>query len=176
MRETARRIVRPGAIVFLDESGRPVRRTTARVRFSVEFPAGEGTGTLRECGLFGGEATDASGSGTLLSYHVHPRIEKGASDSLRRDIHIDLTPRPFAPGSRVTRWLGNTRSGEVHDLDARTPNCQIDEIRLDRRFYFAGLEEAARFGYDPCAYCLGEGSEPSPALNDTRPPRRPLLQ
>jgi hypothetical protein len=155
VREVARRVVQPEAVVFTDAGGNPVGEPTARVRLHVVFPAGEGTGTLRECGLFIG-ATEEPGSGRLLSYHVHPRIEKGREASLRREVVLDLEPRPFAPGSRATRWLGNTRSGEVHDLDALTPNCQVDEIRFDRRFYFTSLEAATELGYDPCAYCLGD--------------------
>ncbi len=149
--ETARLAVPPEAVVFLDASGRPSRRPTPRVRFTVTFPPGEGTGTLRECGLFARRADRDA----LLSYHVHPRIEKEAGASLQRTIHIDLTPRAVAPGSHVTRFLGNTYSTELHDLDRETPNCQIAEIRFDRRFYFAGVEQARAAGYDPCAYCFG---------------------
>jgi hypothetical protein len=150
-RETARRAVPPEALVFLDASGRPSRQPTPRLRFAVTFPPGEGTGTLRECGLFARRAD----RDVLLSYHTHPRIEKEAGGSLQRTISIDLTPRPVAPGSRLTRFLGNTYSTEIHDLDRETPNCQIPEIRFDRRFYFAGLEQARAAGYDPCAYCFG---------------------
>lgn len=165
VREVARRTVSPEAVVFTDAGGNPTDEATARVRLHVVFPAGEGTGTLRECGLFIGAAEEA-GSGRLLSYHVHPRIEKGREASLRREVVLDLEPHPFAPGSRVTRWLGNTRSGEVHDLDTLTRNCQVDEIRFDRRFYFASLGAATELGYDPCAYCLGEGG----AEDEEEPP------
>ncbi len=152
-RETARRAVPPDAIVFLDGTSNPVRRPTPHVRFTVAFPPGEGTGTLRECGLFA--VGQGGGQEVLLSYHTHPRIEKEADAALQRVVHIDLTPRAIAPGSRITLLLGNTYSTELHDLDRETPNCQIDEIRPDRRFYFTSIEEARSAGYDVCAYCFG---------------------
>jgi hypothetical protein len=165
--ETARKAVGAGHVVFLDRDGEPTDTPTTHLRFSVTFEAGEGTGALRECGLLRG-ATERPGSGRLLSYHVHPRIEKGDGMTLRRTLRIDLSPRPFVPGNQATRWLGNTRSGEVHDLDALTPNCQVDEIRSDRRHFFVSLDEASGLGYDPCAYCLGRESPPDRPTRDDR--------
>ena len=151
--ETARlQVVR---VVFLNEAGRPSRRATERLRFSVVFGPDEANGTLRECGLFGEQATRASGSGSLLSYFTFPRIEKTANLELERTINIDLTPQPFVPGTRPTRFLSNTASAELHDLENVTPNCQIDEIRFDHRFFFASVNEAVAMGYDFCAYCFG---------------------
>lgn len=59
------------------------------------------------------------------------------------------------PGSRVTRWLGNSSSRELHDLEAETASCQLAEIAEDRRFYFSSFEAGREHGYDPCAYCFG---------------------
>ena len=54
------------------------------------------------------------------------------------------------------RYLGNTRSKEVHDLDQETENCQIDElIEAGHARPFDTLAQAYADGYDNCAYCLG---------------------
>ena len=153
--EVARKPVPAEQIAFLNEAGQPTEAPTPHVQFAATFEAGEGTGLLRECGLFGGAATEASGSGVLLSYHTHPRIDKAEGATLARTLRIDLTPRAIVPGCRVTRYLGNTATTELHDLDRVTTNCQIDEIRFDRRYYFSSVEAAAEANYDVCAYCFG---------------------
>ena len=54
------------------------------------------------------------------------------------------------------RYVGNTDSKHVHDLENEQTSCQIDElIRAwnDRLFTTLGGAHAA--GYDNCAYCLG---------------------
>lgn len=153
--EVARKAVAPEDVVFLDADGQETAEPSPRLRFRATFDPGEGTATLREAGLFGGGATADPGSGTLLAYYVHPRLEKHDQMSLERSLSIDLSPKPYAPGSRVTRWLGNVRTEELHDLDNLTERCQIDEIRFDRRFYLSGIGEAQELGYDFCAYCFG---------------------
>ena len=56
------------------------------------------------------------------------------------------------------RYLANTNptKREVHDLDAETTQCQIDEIIAagnDRPY--TTLDAAHGDAYDNCAYCLG---------------------
>ncbi|NNG16053.1 MAG: hypothetical protein HKM89_06185 [Gemmatimonadales bacterium] len=153
--EVARKAVVRERISFLDENGEETATPTPRLRFRVVFTAGEASGTLRECGLFGGDASHVPDSGTLLSYHTHASIEKTPDLVLERTIRIDLTPRSIVAGTRVTRYLANTHTTELHDLDNETANCQIDEIRVDRRFYFRNIGEATAAGYDFCAYCFG---------------------
>lgn len=153
--EVARREVAAEDVVFLDGSGRPAEGPTPRLAFSVEFQGGEAVGTLRECGLFQGEAGRAAGPDALLSYFRHARIDKAQGSTLVRTVRVDMTPQPVVPGTLETRWLGNTHSEELHDLENTVAACQIDEIRFDHRFYFAGVEEAIAAGYDHCAYCFG---------------------
>ena len=153
--EIARKEVNTREVIYLDEDGAESRDPTPRIRLVVDFAVEEAIGSLRECGLYGVKASETPGSGTLLSYYIHPRIEKTNAMTLQRAIHIDLTPREVAEGSRVTRYLGNVRTEEVHDLDNLNGNCQIDEIRPDHRYYFATVDQAAALGYDPCAFCFG---------------------
>lgn len=155
VQEVARQVVRPQDIVFLDGEGGESPLPTSRLRLRTIFVEDEAVGTLRECGLFGGDATVEPGSGTLLAYYVHPRLEKTPEMTLVRSLHIDLTPTAYAPGARMTRYLGNSNSREFHDLENLTANCQVNEIRMDHRFYLASIEQAAEMGYDFCAYCFG---------------------
>lgn len=55
------------------------------------------------------------------------------------------------------RYIGNTNTMEVHDLDNETRNCQIDEIKHEhvKTFTPDSLDEAHRQGFDNCAYCIG---------------------
>lgn len=55
------------------------------------------------------------------------------------------------------RYIGNTNTKEVHDLDHEKPACQIDEIKDEhvRTFTPDTLEEAHRHRFDNCAHCIG---------------------
>lgn len=59
------------------------------------------------------------------------------------------------------RFLGNTNTMEVHDLDNEqtgADECQIDEIiRAGHavRFTPDSLQTANNSGYDNCAHCIG---------------------
>jgi hypothetical protein len=153
--EVARQAVNPEEIAYLDTNGEATVVNTPRLRIPATFGPDEAVGTLRECGLFGGDATRDAGSGTLLVYYAYPRLEKTTGMVLERVIRIDLTPLPYAPGSRITRYLGNSSTRELHDLDQVTPQCQTNRIRPDNRFYHAGVAAAREMGYDFCAYCFG---------------------
>lgn len=54
------------------------------------------------------------------------------------------------------RYLGNTNTKEVHDLDNEKALCQIDEIIAaghDRPFNT--LQDATAAGFDKGHYCIG---------------------
>lgn len=63
--------------------------------------------------------------------------------------------------ARAGRYLGNTNSKEVHDLDNEQTGanqCQIDEIIAAvhaKTFIPDTLEQAHNEGYDNCAHCIG---------------------
>ena len=66
------------------------------------------------------------------------------------DGDVDRPPQP------TTRYLGNSNSRELHDLNNQKPACQIDEIRVDHRINFKTQKEAVALDYDYCAYCFGK--------------------
>lgn len=155
---TAERFRKPVArAVYLDEQANVSVVPTTRVQLQCEFLSGEGVGAMRECGLLvGGDGTGAGvGGGILLAHYVHARLEKLAELSLTRYITLDLQPRQGVVVPGQERYLGNSVSEELHDTLRMTPGCQLDEIRYDRRAYFATEAEARALGYDYCAYCFG---------------------
>lgn len=152
--ELIRKIVTTEDIHFLDREGNVTELETSELRIAVRFLEEEGEGTIRECGLFGGDASATAGSGSLLSYFSHPRIDKSSDMQLTRSLYLNMTPSRIQPGEVVTRYLGNSKSEELHDLENENPSCQIDEIRYDRRVNFSSVAQALELGYDYCAYCF----------------------
>ena len=67
--------------------------------------------------------------------------------------------RPYYPYDGK-RYIGNTNTNQVHDLDnedTRENGCQIDEIKIEhvRTFSPDSLEEGHREGFENCDKCLG---------------------
>lgn len=55
------------------------------------------------------------------------------------------------------RWLGDKRNQRVHDLDASTDACAIDELMAAETFASFGpdsLPEARNRGYKACPRCV----------------------
>jgi hypothetical protein len=152
-RELARKAVTADGVEFLDAAGTPSAAATACLRLRVRFGSDEGNGTLREVGLFAGASEEAD-SGVLVSYFSHAPIEKTAEMSLERSLRLDLTRRQVG-GVQPTRYFGNTKSRELHDLQTALDACRLDEVTFDHRLYFASVQEAVDLGYDYCAHCFG---------------------
>jgi len=151
--EIYRKPVELSNIVYLDSEGQDSESETTSLAFRVTFGAEEGEGTIRECGLI--VSNEIADEERLVSYFTFARVEKALADSYERQIVIDLTPRSSGGGQIETRFLGNSGSRELHDLDNQQTNCQINEIDFDRRFYFSSPEAATTAGYDFCAHCFG---------------------
>lgn len=56
---------------------------------------------------------------------------------------------------KMTRYLGNKNTMEVHDTSNEKDNCQLDEIKPDHKVVLGSLAEAHSKGYDNCAWCIG---------------------
>jgi len=65
---------------------------TREVVVRTDVPFDRANVILREFGLFGGEATDARDSGTLLHWQVHPKIDKTRPIHLKRGFRLQLDP------------------------------------------------------------------------------------
>ncbi|MBI1424580.1 MAG: hypothetical protein GC149_14130 [Gammaproteobacteria bacterium] len=153
--EIARKQVLPEDITYVDEFSQPTDLITPRIAVNVTFAPGEGVGTVRECGLFALGASEQPGSGLLVSYFVHPRIDKAVDTQLHRRIILNLLPEPYRVHGHETRYLGNALTEELHDVQQATGACQLAEIRPDRRYYFDSPAQAIALGYDYCAFCFG---------------------
>lgn len=71
-----------------------------------------------------------------------------------RDIVIPA--RISQVSEKITRYLGNSNTRELHDLNNEKTGCRISSIRFDHKVDFAGKEDAVKAGYDYCAYCFGK--------------------
>lgn len=59
------------------------------------------------------------------------------------------------------RYVLNTFTGEIHDLDNETVNCQIDEIKPEHVYNCVSYEQAClravmvdQHGFNGCYYCM----------------------
>jgi hypothetical protein len=99
--ETARKQLTPGQIVYLDPAGQPSASITDQLEVSIEFTAADlapgGTPSLREFGLFGGDATAAANSGFMIDYVIHPRIDLDPAWTLKRRLQLVFGVRAAAP-------------------------------------------------------------------------------
>ena len=57
---------------------------------------------------------------------------------------------------KATRYLGNSNTRELHDLQNEQKGCRIKSIRFDHKVNFTSRKEALASGYDYCAYCFGK--------------------
>ncbi|MGI8793223.1 MAG: hypothetical protein ACR2H3_08605 [Acidimicrobiales bacterium] len=58
------------------------------------------------------------------------------------------------------QWLGDKRTQIVHDLDAATDDCGIDELMTSQQYASFGpdvLPEARNRGYKACRHCAASG-------------------
>ncbi|BBN99174.1 hypothetical protein St703_18790 [Sporolactobacillus terrae] len=55
------------------------------------------------------------------------------------------------------RFIGNTNTNEVHDLDNEQYSCEIDKISTNHVKTFSPdtWNQAHSEGFDNCAYCIG---------------------
>jgi hypothetical protein len=81
--ELARKHLSPEQTTFVDpNTGDPIATPTNIVDFAVTFDEAEAVGPIVEMSLFGGDATDALNSGTMVNYRTFPVINKTNSMTL----------------------------------------------------------------------------------------------
>lgn len=92
-------------IGFIDDANQPSTNPTNRLAINVDFVGSDiVTGnyqSLREFGLFGGDATNTLNSGYLINYVIHPRIDLTTNATLTRQLRLtfdnSLPPIPQSP-------------------------------------------------------------------------------
>jgi hypothetical protein len=81
--ELARKHISSSHTNFVDPStGDPINTPTNVVDFAVTFSESDAVGPIVEMSLFGGDATDAINSGTMVNYRTFPVINKTNSMTL----------------------------------------------------------------------------------------------
>lgn len=124
--EWHRQAITSEQMVFLDALGMPSLSVTDQLQITVNFSGAElvasGYQSLREFGLFGGDATAAPDSGYLINYVIHPRIDLTAQASLIRVLRLQfgvaplMASQPLALSTARSRALGSvlSRAAIVH--------------------------------------------------------------
>ncbi len=156
--EVARPEVKPENIVYLDEqcdtevvecqvSDQP----TAHLEISVVLRGADlalgidEAQPLREFGLFGGDATAAAGSGYLIDYVVHPRIDLTPQMTLTRQIRLRFWPpaadQPPATGLPA-HWLAGTSVEHLDGVGSRYLQA-LEQADVDTLGQLAESEPAA---------------------------------
>ena len=114
--EFFRHRIAPSELIYLDELGRPSIRATRRIGVNVNLIGSERVEgdflSLREFGLYGGDASDALNSGLLINYVIHPRIDLTATVTLNRQLiltfdgslSVAAEPVPI-PVPSAPQWL-----------------------------------------------------------------------
>jgi len=91
-RETTRMIIRPEQMRYLDEQHQTSDLPTTCVEVTALLSGDDiGAMTLREFGLFGGDATSAADSGLMIDYVIHPRIDLAPGLDISRTIRLYFT-------------------------------------------------------------------------------------
>lgn len=144
-REVRRMGVESGVMRYLDADGEPTDDPSSTLEVSVEIPWEEDV-TLREFGLFGGDATGEPGSGWMVNYVVHAPLELEAGQRLTRTVRLSFgrgsdTGRPTAPGP-ADHWLGGLRVDVVEGVGPAY-RAALEEMRVGTLADLAGLDPGA---------------------------------
>lgn len=117
--EIARQPLAPEQVVYLDAAGNPADAPTERLQVTSVLRGSDFGGgvRLREFGLFGGDAADAPGSGILVNRVIHPRIDLGVGDTLRRTLHLTFSGGLGADGAPEPPAAGGGPDLPVESLD-----------------------------------------------------------
>lgn len=96
-RELTRVPVAPGDLTYVDGQGRAATGPTSRLEAVITLPGPASEVTLREFGLFGGDATAAANSGYLINYVIHAALALRPGNKLVRRVRLSF--RPATPGT-----------------------------------------------------------------------------
>ncbi len=117
--EVARLAISPEQIVYVNEENQPVEDPTTRLEVTAEFKGQDlvpnGTQTLREFGVFGGDATREPDSGLMIDYVIHPAIVLTPEVRLSRRL-------------RLTFSAGSLHQEKLSGFGSQLPVTSIDGI------------------------------------------------
>lgn len=91
VKEIGRKQLTASEITWVDESGNNSVTPTNRLKVRVTFGYNDCTGTWREFGLFGGNATATANSGIMINHKNHGVIVKTTEMEVEREIIFTFT-------------------------------------------------------------------------------------
>lgn len=107
--ERHRLAVPADAFDYVDGHGDPTPDPTSELQVRMTFEWPDEDVTLREFGLFGGDAGETPDSGIMMNHVVHPRIDLPREHRLTRHLRLTLGRRTDRRWLEVaTHWLGAT--------------------------------------------------------------------
>lgn len=143
--EVARKKISPEQIAFINTAGEPHETPTSRIEISSEFNVddigSDDPSVIREFGLFGGNATDESGSGFMIDYVIHPRIHLTDGMLLKRKLRLNfeigtiIQKRKIGFGAKIPvieiSGVGNKYAEELneHGITNLSDLLEIDPLK-----------------------------------------------
>jgi hypothetical protein len=117
-------------ISYLDADGSPTQTPTSCIEITTRFSWSDQTRTLRELGLFGGDATAGKDSGYLINHLIHPRIDLGSETTLERTLRLTLTPQvPVGWLETPEHWLGDLQINKLEGVGMAIAN-KLKRVRI----------------------------------------------
>ncbi|MCA1568393.1 MAG: PASTA domain-containing protein [Acidobacteria bacterium] len=132
----------------------------------VSFAPDEAVGTLREFGLFGGDANGWPDTGHLINYRIHAAVEKTSDNSLERRLRFtfasEAMPVPLVnlvggllsnrPGLRGIQYWA-VGSG-LPAWDTNLPPVNLQATKLENETFRKPLDTTAQINYLADAHTL----------------------
>lgn len=84
----ARKEIQASDVNWLNADNSISLTPTNRIQIHVVFESTESNGSLREFGLFGGDATTVSNSGIMINHKIHPELVKQNTQTLERTLRL----------------------------------------------------------------------------------------
>src|SRR3989442_825753 len=127
VREVDRLALALERITYIDGFGHPTNTATARLEATAVFswPAPR---TLREFGLFGGDATAAADSGHLINYVVHRAFTVHPGSTLTRRVRLSFRPAGGTGAASMSRNVPEHPLGRLEATALHGVGPQIGSV------------------------------------------------
>lgn len=94
-----------------------------------------------------------------LGLDNYPFVKRIKINMTPRDAKIKIIPRNVKIKMRPLRYLGNSKTKEIHDLKNTNRACQLIRMKSDNKVFFKSMKEARKAirsrGYNGCRWCFG---------------------
>ncbi len=120
--EVGRLEVPQGSIAFVDERGADVQGHSPNLEVRLVFEWPEQQVTLREFGLYGGDAAEGAGTGTMINQVVHERIDLEPGQRLTRELRLSLARTATSDGTWLEpppHWIAGADASVVGGVGPR---------------------------------------------------------